>query len=599
MKSLKIAILTLCTGLTLTSCNFLEKEPYELVPENYFNNASEVNSFLTSIYAPLASQHFYGNYYMHSVGGSDLEHFGGVRNAMSSGVIACNNATASSPYFSYLWSTLYQGIDRACTFLENIDRVTADEITDEIREQYRSEARFLRAFYYFTLVQGWGDVPFRTTATNSVTGLSVTRTGKETIYDFIVKEMVECANGLLSAADLSFQPGRISRSTCWGILARVYLFRAGEHYRDHEVGDQTAILEYFRQASHYAQLVMNEGHGLAENYWDFFIDLCSNQYNTTANESIWEIEFAGTYTAETRGEGRIGNMIGIAAPRIDNQDIIGQRDPGYGYAYYWSTPKLYELYMTNNDIERMNWSIAPFEYVQQITGEGVTGRTFYAGKMDEVKQQYWDKSFQYGEYTGAPANYNNVGDFERNRNNNSDNNFNRNYSRACGKYRREYENLEVKKNANYTSINFPVLRYADVLLMVAEAENEVNGGPTPLAYQCLNEVRTRANIATYPENSMSQEQFRQAVKDERGMELCFEYLRRYDLIRWGEYVSSLNELALRAMQGLDANWNRGNTDNNNSYPCYPYFQITDAYNYFPIPDSEISTNTEITQNPGW
>ena len=600
MKSLKIAIFTLCAGFTLASCDFLEKEPYELVPESYFNNASEANSFLTSVYAPLASQHFYGNYYMGMVGTTDMEHFGGARNAEASGIIACNNATASSPRFSYLWKTLYKGVDRACTFLENIDKVPAGEISDEIREQYRSEARFLRAFYYFTLVQGWGDVPFRTTATNSVDGLSIPRTDKETIYNFIVTEMSECADGLLSAADLSYQPGRISKSTCWGILARVYLFRAGEHYRDNEAGDATAIQEYFRQADQYAQLVLNEGHDLADNYWDVFIDMCSDQYNTTANESIWEIEFAGHLASETQGEGRIGNMIGIVAPDLrSNANAIGRLDPGLGYGYYYCTPKLYELYEANGDIERMNWTIAPFEYVQQTSGQGVTGRTFYAGKMDEVKQQYWDKSYQYGDYTGDPDDYNNVGDFERNRGTNSDNNWNKNYSRVSGKYRREYENPDLKKDGNYTSVNFPVLRYSDVLLMVAEAENEVNGGPTTLAYQCLNRVRTRAGIATYPEGSMSQEQFRQAVKDERAMELSFEHLRRYDLIRWGEYISSVNALAPRAMQGLDANWNRGNTGNNNSYPVYPYFQIPESYNYFPIPDSEISTNTEMTQNPGW
>ena len=452
---------------------------------------------------------------------------------------------------------------------------------------------------YNPMLEGRAGFMF-TTATNSVDGLSIPRTDKETIYDFIVTEMSECADGLLSAADLSYQPGRISKSTCWGILARVYLFRAGEHYRDHENGDATAIQEYFRQADHYAQLVMGEGHGLARNYWDVFIDICSDQYNTTANESIWEIEFAGHLASETQGEGRIGNMIGIVSPDLrSNANAIGKLDPGLGYGYYYCTPKLYELYEANGDIERMNWTIAPFEYVQQTKGQGVTGRTFYAGKMDEVRQQYWDKSYQYGDYTGAPGDYDNVGDFERNQDNNTDNNWNKNYSRVSGKYRREYENPDLKKDGNYTSVNFPVLRYSDVLLMVAEAENEVNGGPTALAYQCINEVRSRAGIATYPEGSMSQEQFRQAVKDERAMELSFEYLRRYDLIRWGEYVSSLNELAPRAMQGLDANWNRGNTGNNNSYPCYPYFQITDTYNYFPIPDSEISTNTEMTQNPGW
>jgi len=131
--------------------------------------------------------------------------------------------------------------------------------------------------------------------------------------------------------------------------------------------------------------------------------------------------------------------------------------------------------------------------------------------------------------------------------------------------------------------------------MVAEAENEVSASPTTLAYKCLNDVRNRAGIAPYEEGSLSKEAFRQAVKDERAMELCFEYTRRYDLIRWGEYVKNMNELAPRALQGANANWSTGP-----NYSVYTFFQITDAYNYFPIPDSEMSVNKAITQNnPGW
>lgn len=590
MKSLTTTIFSLLACLLVASCDFLEKEPFKLTPETYFNSAAEASSFLTSVYAPLASQNFYGNRYIHLAAGDDLGHYGGGRNPEASGVISCNNATASSPYFSQLWITLYSGIDRANTFIERMALLSDDVISAKVREQYISEARFLRAFYYFTLVEGWGDVPFKTSSTQSVNGLSIPRTDKETIYDFIVSEMSDCADGLLSAAELNYQPGRISKSAAWGILARVYLFRAGEHYRCKTAPDNAAIQEYFKQAGIYAKKVMSEGHGLAENYWDVFIDLCSNKYNTTANESIWEIEFCGTYTAETRAEGRIGNLIGINAPRIDDQSITGEKDPGYGYAFYRSTPKLYELYLSNGDINRMNWNIAPFEYVQQTTGKGVTGRNFYPGKMAEVKGQYWDKAYSYGDAVlNASGTYTNVGDYERAATATA------NYSLPAAKYRREYESQDVKKNANYTSINFPALRYSDVLLMVAEAENETNSSPTSLAYECLNDVRERAGIEPYEEGTLDQEQFRQAVKDERGMELCFEYTRRFDLIRWGEYVKNLNELASRAQQGANANWSGGNT-----YSVWTFFQITDTYNFYPIPDTEMSVNTAITENnPGW
>ena len=584
MKTIKTIILSFAC-LAMASCDFLDKEPTKLTPDNYFNNAEEALSFLTSVYAPLTSQNFYGNEYMFMTGADDLSHYGGGRNPQTSGAIACNNANSSSPQFSNLWQTLYTGIDRANTFLENIDKT--DDISDKLRLQYASEARFMRAYYYFTLVQGWGDVPFKTTSTNSVTGLDIPRTDKQTIYDFITTEISECAEGLATAAELGYKPGHVSRSAAWGILARVYLFRAGEHFRDNTSGDATAIQNYFKQASTYAQKVMGEGHSLTANYWDVFIDLCSNRYNTTANESIWEAEFAGDYTSEVRAEGRIGNLIGIKCPdQSTDQSLLDAKDPGFGYAYFWSTPKLYELYKANGDINRMNWSITPFEYVEAVSKKGITGRQFEFGKMEEVKNQYWDVSYSYGQGDAAKK----TGDYEK-----SEADSEKNYSRACGKYRREYELYGSKKNKNYTSINFPLLRYSDVLLMVAEAENEVSASPTTLAYKCLNDVRNRAGIAPYEEGSLSKEAFRQAVKDERAMELCFEYTRRYDLIRWGEYVKNMNELAPRALQGANANWSTGP-----NYSVYTFFQITDAYNYFPIPDSEMSVNKAITQNNlGW
>lgn len=108
---------------------------------------------------------------------------------------------------------------------------------------------------------------------------------------------------------------------------------------------------------------MTAGHKLAANYWDPFIDMCSDKYNTTANESIWEAEFAGNNTSDTQAEGRIGNIIGLAGPDLSSKsDVTGAKDPGYGYAFIYSTPKLYNLYVNNGDTKRFNWSIAPFEY---------------------------------------------------------------------------------------------------------------------------------------------------------------------------------------------------------------------------------------------
>src|SRR5690606_5774145 len=83
-------------------------------------------------------------------------------------------------------------------------------------------------------------------------------------------------------------------------------------------------------------------------------------------------------------------------------------------------------------------------------------------------------------------------------------------------------------------------RYAEVLLMAAEALNEANGGPTTEAYKYINEVRARARKTpqgsqSYPANlkeGMSKQEFRDAVREERRVELAFEWKRWYDLKRW-------------------------------------------------------------------
>ena len=603
MKTIKITFLSLVAACTMASCDFLEKEPYKITPENYFQNETEVSNFLTGIYANLSQTSFYGNDYMVLAGGDDLEFYGGSTGRISNTGLICNNTTTSDAAVTQFWADLYSGIERANMLLEHIDNVPS--MSAEKTAQYKSEARFLRAFYYFNLVQCWGDVPLKLESTYSsgtVTDKDIARTDKNVIYKFIVKEMEEAADeGLLSAKDLGYKPNRISKSAAWGILARVYLFWAGEHNRDDQP-EPAEAKSYFERASHFGQLVMGEGHELAEDYWDAFIDMCSDKYNTSgSNESIWEVEFAGDGTGDVRSEGRIGNTIGLQCADFSSQSsLVGKADPGYSYGFLWATPKLYDLYTRNNDKERFTWNIAPFTYRaldsdadKDIKGKtGIVGRTFENQELYELvtgSGWYGEKSYDYDgadegkEFVNKGSQRGDV------------------YKKAvapeevrkdlcCAKFRREYEPA-AKRNKNLTSINFPILRYSDVLLMVAEAENEYWGYPTDLAKECLRDVRIRAGISDNTNDLNSQNAFRNAIKDERAMELCFEFTRRFDLIRWGEFVDKMNEQVDLALSGI--NWNQGSQ-------VAPFFRVTSAYQYLPIPDAEKAVNKLITgNNPGW
>lgn len=653
-------------GGLFASCEFLDKEPTRLTLENYFTTAEEANSFLTGIYAELGQSSFYGNDYIYLVGGDDLSHYGGSGRAPATRGLICHNATVSDPAVTAFWYTLYSGINRANMFLENIDRV--EDIDDATKARYIAEARFLRAFYYFNLVQCWGDVPFRTSSTQDVSGLDSPRTDKQQIYDFIVKEMSEAAESGLPDFEAN-EPGRVSKSAAYGILARVCLFRAGEHYRDSNApSDEATLRGYFQQAKDFALKVYGK-HTLASDYWQVFIDMCSNQYNTNGTESIWEVEFAGNNTSDTDAEGRIGNVIGLAGPDLsNNSEATGEADPGYAYEFIFATPKLYRLYCldvtkasdrglgiselmgipvnyasgdTKQEAyeraqykvkdQRFLWNIAPFAYVEWGgKNTGVSGRRFYEGnyyvsateehddvnlmkvwneydkgrsysytcsaaQADSLERKYPGFEYRESDYMRDEANNKwqetSVGDYTYRSGNN--NHFTANIARACAKWRREYE--ADKKDKNFTSINFPILRYSDVLLMLAEAENEL-AGPTTDAVKYLNEVRRRAfgGESTYDVDAagMTKEDFRQIIKDERGRELCFEMLRHFDLIRWGELADRTRELVEYAQIGGE--WNQG--PNN----VYTYFMLDDTYNYFPIPDAELSVNKAITSNnPGW
>ena len=327
MKSIKTTIILLAALLSMGSCDFLDKEPTSATSDTYLKTETEATSFLKGIYAIITQQSYYGGNYFHLVGGDDLEHYGGSGRAPLNGGLICNNATSSDSYVASFWYTLYAGVNRANILLSQIEDIK--DMKPANLKRYTAEARFLRAFYYFNLVECWGDVPFYTEPVLDVKNLQRAVTPRTEIYDFICKEMEESAEDLPTASSLNYEPGRVSKSTAWGILARVYMFRAGEFHRMKVAENKAETKKYFTEAGKFAKMVMTQGHDLAPNYWDYFIDQCADRYNSTANESIWEAEFAGNGKGTMTTEGRVGNTIGIVAPDLsENNAYVGKKDPG-------------------------------------------------------------------------------------------------------------------------------------------------------------------------------------------------------------------------------------------------------------------------------
>jgi len=520
--------------LSLISCKkFLDTTPTDgLAPQYYYSSEAELNTALIGVYDPLSTEALYGNIVFTTLDACTDESYY-ARSTQTTGLQVYNYDFANSD-ITGVWKTLYQGIERANLLIANINKPTMDSTKRQI---ILGQALFLRGYYYFVLAENFGGVPLKITPTASVTDVNIARSSLKDVYAQILKDMT-AAEGMLPTASLLGTSSRISKTTAEGILARVCLTMAGFPLQD---------ATKYADALAWAQKVQLSGqHALRETYnaaitnsaySQIFINHTQDIYDV--KESMWEAEFSGNRTDAYLESGRVGNNNGILFSPAANFN-----DTGYCNGFISTTARLFNLY-GNGDLRR-DWAIAPYSYN--------------------------NNTFARVPFTAAQI-----------------------YNRNCGKWRRSFEVL-TPKNKNYTPTNFPLLRYADVLLMLAEAKNQVNG-QTLVAYDAINRVRRRGygfptttpNVLSDLTVGLSNAQFQKAIQDERSRELCFEALRRNDLIRWGIFVSTMNAV------GAEITTNGGYF----AYGGLGGKNVTVKNLLCPIPAAEISVNKLMTQNPGW
>lgn len=175
------------------------------------------------------------------------------------------------------------------------------------------------------------------------------------------------------------------------------------------------------------------------------------------------------------------------------------------------------------------------------------------------------------------------------------------YYHFPGKFRLNYSPLP--RIVGQTDTNFPVLRYTDVLMMYAEADNEINNGPTAQAYEYVNEIRRRgygkpittADATVDLPTGLSHDDFVLAIQDERLREFPSEALRKADLIRWGLFVQKIRDVKTDVddpNQPATAASLKNILDISGSI-------VSDRDTLWPIPPGEFIYNKAIVQNPGW
>lgn len=603
---LKLGTLALLTA-ALPACSFLDTDPQIIPDDGYYNSEQKLIYGLAGVYGVLNSEALYGNYYSLQIANADdLCYFNNYNNSESRPDRYNHSAGTAAIYDT--WSKLYEGIKNANRYIEAVEKTEIDpgKLSVDIG-LYIAEARFLRAYYHFLLAQAWGDVPLRVKATTSPNpnDVQMAATPQEQVLKWCADEIEATIPDLYEPIDNT--PSRVSQTVAQGILARVYLFMAGESVKQIDGLDKK---EMYRRAAYWAnEVIASHKHDLNESYEEIFINMIRDQYDTQFHESMWEAEFLGDRTSATDWtNGRIGDLIGLRSQsRTTN---YSEWACNYSYGYYNGSYTLWQLYWENDRTadetasatvidKRLTWNLPGYNYRgmnnQKISYKNKAGETVtrYLQQTQSMFKTPWvyNNNFAMPDIEGLDQTIENAFDP-------ADLVYDPTVMcavRNAGKWRREtvYEK-QMSAKSLYTTINFPILRYADVLLMYAEAINEYAGAPDDQAKDAIREIRKRAGVKTDESLLGDYRSFRDLVRNERGRELAFEGLRKWDLIRWGTFVEK--------MHNAGTNQPTKNKYRNVSYTNYAsanYANVTARHIYLPIPTKELAVNHALRQNPLW
>lgn len=593
-------------GAACSACTFLDTEPQIIPSKGYYTNETRLKYGLAGVYGALNSEELYGSYYSLQIANADdLCYFNNYNNGETRPDRYNHSAGTSVIYET--WLKLYEGIKNANEYLDEAGKAEIDpeKLSTDLKT-YLAEARFLRAFYHFLLAQAWGDVPLRSEAATSPNPVNVqiAATPQEEVLKWCVDEIEAIVYDLDEGVEQT--PSRVNQTVAEGILARIYLFMAGETVDEVE---GLSKQEMYGKAAYWAnEVIASQKHRLNESYEQVFINMIQDQYDTEFRESMWEAEFLGDRTSSTYWtNGRIGDLIGLKSQ--SGTTNYSEWACNYSYGYYNGSYTLWQLYWTDDRTadeassrtvidKRLTWNLPGYNYRglnnQQISyqKDGATVTAVLKQDQSMYKTPWlYKNNFAMPEIEGLDTSVENAFDP-------ADIIYDPTIMcavRNAGKWRREtiYEN-QMSAKSLYTTINFPILRYSDVLLMYAEAINEYAGAPDEQAKEAVREVRRRAGVATDESQLGGQASFRNLVRNERARELAFEGLRKWDLIRWGIFAERMH-LAGTNVPTESMYLNKTITD----YAAANYANVSSRHIYLPIPTKELAVNHALQQNPLW
>lgn len=533
MKKKNIIIAGLAL-LGLSACtDFLEVDAPSSVTDDYvFSNKEEANTLLNGVYQALASNNTYGNALLTTYNlNSDVE----FTTSSAESQTASHNeyklfdAEADASGLISLWNQFYTTIERANNFINAAEKSSLAK--DEEMLQMIGEAKCIRAMNYLDLVILFGDVPFSLTRAYDAESMIMPITDRDVILSNMIEDLSKAAPKMRLSSDVTEGIERCTKEFAWALIARIAMYRGGYALRPNtsspsDVGTMqrsTDYQQYYQIARTYCDSVMKAGtHALAKDWYQVFIDECNYKVNNT-DDPIFEIPFTMNVN------GNIGYSHGPSGGSIA---AGGTEAPNY-----WGT--------SSGNI-RLN-AFFRFTYDPQDVRRNAVGYWSYDG--------YGTPSVQTG------------------------------YNNFCNKWSKFWDENHRQgiTSSGSTGINFPYMRYADVLLMFAEAENELNG-PTDAAKTALKTVRERAfrgaenmgeMVDAYVDAAGSKEEFFELIFNERAWEFAGEGLRWKDLVRWNRYAEVVFKTFWTYYGKATDDYTYDIDDKFDSYPTDFFYKIVD------------------------
>lgn len=524
-QSLTGVIMLIALFTTVGCKKYTEVEPVSQysVPQA-FSDVSNATTALVGVYDELQGDNGYGirisMYYPYdSDEGIVSGNIDNGRRGVGRYQLLLTNSEIANPF-----RQLYRGVEKANLCIEQIPlmpQYTSGSATDQAAlKRLHGEALTLRAQFLFQLMLNWGDVPAPMVPAYKQPNLFIPKSNRDSVYDILIADLAVAADMLPWRTDAGPRNERITKAVAKALRARMALHRGGYSLRSNgQMERRSDYLTYYNIAKQECEELMAR----------------RDQHTLNPNyEDIWRKVTSFTYDPQaeiifevgagggnSNSDSRMGNYDG---PTLNNASRYGAGGGGI--------QMLPNFYYAFDSVD---------------TRRDVTVTHYQVTNSTNIKSQR-----RLGELN-------------------------------TGKYRRDWRVPLLPGTVLNVGYNWAMIRFSDVLLMYAEAVNEINGAPNAAAISAFEEVRKRAYrnntglIGTTPTDKAG---FFNAIVNERYLEFGHEGIRKYDLLRWNLLTTKLAEARIKIQQIRDR------VAPYNNVPQYIYYKnIGEEIVYYTAADS--------------